>query len=304
MCMRKAGEAGGRVSAGRVAGRALFGAGAMAFALGVGTALGSWAAEIAGLDGFVGNVIPALLVTVLAVPVVLVAWRRQYGSFAGLGVASPGRAVVGFVTGVAVTGLAAVVTMAAGVAIGWIEWADLDVATLGAFLVTNTVLALLLEAVPEELTLRGYVWGNLRKRYRPLLSAFFVTVLFLLVPGLSTVFGGLTRLVLGQGLGYVGFVPEGQDAFVYPLLLLMFSALLITARVALGTVWTSVGAHLVFLTVNRLMLEGDARETGWTVQAVSLDALLLIPAYIVLGTALFLVVRGIHLMRIGRAGRG
>lgn len=299
--MRKAGSAGGHIGAGRVAGRALFGAGVMAFALGVGNALGAWLAELLGLDGFAARLIPAVLVTLLAVPIVIVMWRRQYGTLNGLGLAKPGSAVRGFLVGLGVTGLAAVVAMAAGSALSWIEWGAIDVATLAIFLATNTVIALLLEAIPEEMTLRGYVWGNLRKRYRPALSAFFVTFLFLLVPGVSTVVSALTRVVLGEPAGHIGLVPEGEDAIIYLALLTLFSIMLITARVALGTVWTGIGAHLMFLTVNRLLVEGEERDTGWSIELVSLDALLLIPMYVMLAVVFYVLLRGANRIRLRRA---
>lgn len=279
------------IGAGRVAVRAATGAVVMAFALGVGNTVGVRIVELAGWEGFAARFAPALLVTLLAVPTVIIMWRRQFGTLAGLGVAEPGRAVGGFIAGLLVTGAAAAVVMAVGTGLHWIEWGAVDPGALAGFLVTNTVIALLLEALPEEVTLRGYVWGNLRKRFRPVLSAVLVTILFLLVPSAANLFGALADLALGQPAGHIGLVPEGEDAIVYLTLLTLFSAMLIAARVSLGTVWTGIGAHLMFLTVNRLLLEGEARGTGWSIDLVSLDALLLIPMYLLLAVVLFGLVR-------------
>src|SRR5207253_5429480 len=108
----------------------------------------------------------------------------------------PVRALYGFCRGVAVTGSSAALVFGAGTAAGWVRWSSLDLASLGWFLLTNALVAMLLEAVPEELTLRGHTWGALRERLGGVGAALGTTAVFLVTPGASTVVqAGVGRLL-------------------------------------------------------------------------------------------------------------
>jgi membrane protease YdiL (CAAX protease family) len=169
--------------------RALAGGLVMAAALGIGTAAGSAAAEKVGLTGTAARLVPAVLVSALALVPVTLAVRRRGTSLKalGLGGAGAGAGLRAFLTGVGVTAASAVLVLGAGTAGGLLHWSRPDPLPLAGFLITNAVIALLLEALPEETTLRGYAWTALRERFGGTASALGTTAVFLLVPGASTV---------------------------------------------------------------------------------------------------------------------
>ncbi|WPW33270.1 hypothetical protein P6B95_41960 [Streptomyces atratus] len=125
-------------------GRALAGGLIMAVALGVGNGLGPVLADAAGASGLAARLIAAALVTVVAVPFVL---RLSHPRTVGFG--SPGASLRAFLTGVGVTAAIAALVLGAGTAVGLLVWQQLDFVTLVDFLVTNAVVAFLLEALPE-----------------------------------------------------------------------------------------------------------------------------------------------------------
>ncbi|WP_406012479.1 hypothetical protein OG520_06255 [Streptomyces sp. NBC_00984] len=269
-------------------GRALAGGLIMAVALGVGNGLGPVLADATGASGSAARLIAAGLVTVVAVPFVL---RLSHPRTVGFG--SPGASLRAFLTGVGVTAAAAALVLGAGTAVGLLVWQELDLVTLVDFLVTNAAVAFLLEALPEETTLRGYTWTSLRRRFGPARAAFGTTAVFLLVPGTSTlVTVGIARLA-GDEPGHIGIAPEGQHPVDYLILLTVFSLTLIAARAAVGhaPLWAAIGTHLTVLTVNRIMLQGEDRHAGVTVEQTSGDAVLLVPLYLVVVAIAFLVCR-------------
>ncbi|GGV95900.1 hypothetical protein GCM10015535_64300 [Streptomyces gelaticus] len=269
-------------------GRALAGGLIMAVALGAGNGLGAVLADATGASGLAARLIPAALVTVVAVPFVL---RLSHPRTVGFG--SPGASLRSFLTGVGVTAAAAALVLGAGTAVGLLIWQQLDLLTLAGFLVTNAVVAFLLEALPEEATLRGYTWTSLRRRFGPVLAALGTTAVFLLVPGTSTlVTVGIARLA-GDEPGRTGSVPEGQHPVDYLILLTVFGLTLIAARAGVGhaPLWAAIGTHLTVLTVNRIMLQGEERDAGVMVVQASGDAVLLVPLYLVVAAIAFLTCR-------------
>ncbi|GAA0575700.1 hypothetical protein GCM10010172_70560 [Paractinoplanes ferrugineus] len=272
--------------------KALLGAGVMAVALGVGPVLGAAAAELLGATGFAARMLPALFVTAIAVPLVLLLAR---GDRARIGLRGGG-----FGLGAAVVGGSAVVTFGLGTVAGLIRWGELDPAALVGFLLTDTVVALLLEALPEELTLRGYAFGVLRRRFRAVRAGALTTGLFLLVPAAAS---GVRAVCTGEP---AGLVPAGEDPVAYLVLLGFFGVMLVAARTATGSagIWTCVGAHLMFLTVNRVVLFGADRHAGWSAELTSPDAVLLVPVYLVLATAAFVLLGRRARKGVPGAGKG
>ncbi|MFI9628395.1 type II CAAX prenyl endopeptidase Rce1 family protein [Streptomyces sp. NPDC052042] len=269
--------------AGAVA-RALGGGLVMAVALGVGTGFGPALADAAGLDQLPARLVPAVLVTAVAVPLILRTARR--GS---LGFGRPGPSLRAFLTGAGVTGAAAALVLGAGTAVGMLDWARPDVTALAGFLLSNSVVAFLLEALPEETTLRGYTWTSLRERFGAAASALGTTAVFLMVPGASTaVQAGAARL-FGDDSPPIGLAPGGQNPVDYLVLLTVFGLMLVAARTAVteAPLWAAIGAHLTFLTVNRIVLEGDERGAGLSVERTTPDAPLLVPAYLLVATVVF-----------------
>ncbi|MGW3209216.1 type II CAAX prenyl endopeptidase Rce1 family protein [Streptomyces sp. NPDC001135] len=285
-----------------VLGRAVIGGLIMATSLGVGTVLGSSAADAAGAAGLTARLIPAALVTACAVPCVLLAARRDRRPLQWLGFGSATASLRAFLTGVGVTAVAAALVLGAGTAAGMLRWTRPDPTALAWFVVSNGMVAFLLEALPEETTLRGHSWAWLRERFGGTGTALGTTAVFLLVPGTSTLVQAGTARLLGAEPVPVGIAPDGQPPVDYLILVSVFGLTLVAARTALGSapLWAAIGTHLTFLTVNRVVLEGDKRDAGWSADQTTPDAILLIPAYLILATAGFAVCRRLERRRRAR----
>jgi membrane protease YdiL (CAAX protease family) len=261
--------------------RAVLGALVMGVGLGASVALGIAAADAWGLDGFLARLVPALLVTVLVVPTILFLRRRVDGRpLRGIGLVGPAAAARTAVAGFGVVLAAALLVVGGATAAGWVTWRAVEVGDLLLFLVSNTLVALLYEAVPEEVSLRGYVLTTLRSRYAHWVAVVVTTFLFVAAASTSVVVGAALTRLLGVEPFPWGAVPPGEDPVSYVMLLAVFGLMLAYARDASRTasVWTCVGAHLAFLTVNRVVL--SASGTGVDVELASPDVLLLVPLYV------------------------
>lgn len=250
----------------------------------------AWAATGAGLGvaGAVGNasgwdgaaqqaLSAAVFLTAVVVAVVLLrrVWDRK--PLATLGLAPGGLARFGFGLGLTL-GCAAVV-VAVGAGLGMVEFGAVDVPVLLGFLAVNAVVALALEAVPEELAFRGYILTTLNRRL-PTWAAVVIEVgLFAAIMVAVSPAQSLVETALGQGEFRLALAPEGMNPVDYVILMLSFGFTLTIARLTTGSVWTGVGIHLAFLTVNRLTVASGDRETGWEVTATG-DAALLVPLYL------------------------
>ncbi|WP_423588145.1 type II CAAX prenyl endopeptidase Rce1 family protein [Streptomyces sp. G5(2025)] len=279
--------------------RALGGGLGMGAALGVGTEVGPVVADAVGAGGFVAQLIPAAAVSAPAVPLVVLALRRRGGSLRDLGFDGTGANLRALLIGAGVVLAAAALVLGTGTAAGLLRWSRPDLGTLAAYVVANGVVALLLEALPEETTLRGYVWTSLRERFGGAASALGTTAVFLVVPGVSTVVGAATARLLGREAGPVAAAPGGQDPVGYLMLLTVFGFMLVVARTAVrrAPLCVSIGAHLAFLTVNRVVYEGDRRGAGWHADVSSPDVQLLVPVYLLVATTGFAVWRLVARLR-------
>lgn len=248
---------------------------AFAFGLGLAGIVSGWARQ-SGWD-VVAVRATAALTTLLVVGVLLAALRygldrRVVGLLAA---ARPGHAL----TGAAIVGGSAVIVFGAAAVMGAVTITAIDGLVFVRFLVINILTALALEALPEELVFRGYVYGTLRRRWRPLWSGLVTTGLFLAAPGWSSVIEWALGHVIGRAVESPSWAPGGQDPVSYLVLLGVFGAMLIVLRQATGSVWAPIGAHLVFLTVNRALLSPQQYDAGLTVDVVP-GAELLVPAYL------------------------
>lgn len=261
----------------------------MGVALGAGTAVGPVLAGGLGLTGFAARLVPATLVSAMAVPLAVVALRRRGGSLRDIGFGGPVGNLRALCVGAGVTCGAAAIVLGVATAAGLLSWSRPDLPKLAGFLVANGVIALLLEALPEETTLRGHTWTALRGRFGGVVSALGTTAVFLVVPGLSSVVEAGVAPLVGGDAGPVGLAPGGQDPVDYLILLTFFGLMLITARTATrrAPLCVGIGAHLAFLSVNRVVFEGDQRDAGWSVHLSSPDVKLLVPVYLLVATAGF-----------------
>lgn len=258
---------------------------AFAVALGVAGVAGQLAIR-EGLSGTAVKAVPALVVCGIAVPLVVLLRRRlDRRSLASMGARNPASALLGLAI---VLGAVGVVFGLAALA-GGIEIISVDWPVLARFLITNTVLALLLEALPEELAFRGYVLTAFTDRWRPLLAGILTTILFVVAPGLSNVISWLLGGAIGVPVARPTFAPGGGDPVAYAVLLSVFSAMLITVRLASGSIWAAVGAHLAFLTLNRMLFPTTSFHTGVVVVAQP-GAELLVLLYLLVAVAVALVI--------------
>jgi hypothetical protein len=281
-------DGGRRVSA---IGRAVAGAGVMALALGVGTGVSSVVTQRWGGPGSGSALLPALLCSVIAVSLVLVLrvrWDRR--SLNGIGLTGPRESAGAFLLGVAVTVGSAAAVFGAGTAAGWVRWGPLDPVVLLIFVLNNSVVALLLEALPEELTLRGYAWTALRERYRAAVATVGTTALFLAVPGVAITVHAVITAIFAGGPFQLGIAPAGENPLAYMALLTVFGLTLVAARTATlsASLWTCIGTHLAFLTINRGTLNGQQFGAGWSAELTTPHAILLIPAYLIVAALIYL----------------
>ncbi|MFK0294662.1 hypothetical protein ACIQU6_29900 [Streptomyces sp. NPDC090442] len=277
-------------------GRALLGGALMASALGAGNAAGPELARSLGAGGYAGELLRAALVSALAVPAVLAVHARQRAATPlpelGLG---PGRgALRAFLHGLIVTTCCAAVVLGAGTAAGWVRWATPDPPALLAFLVRNAPVALLLEALPEETALRGYTWAALRARFGGALPALGTTLVFLAVPAAVTVVQAGVAPLFGDPPPLLGLAPGGRDPLGYLVQLGAFGLTLVAARTVPGPapLWTAIGTHLAFLSVNRVVFEGVARGAGWSATIAPAHAAVLELGWLAATSAAFGLARG------------
>jgi len=269
-----------RIGTGRALSRALLGWTAFVVASAL-AGVGAVHARTAGAGEAVVAAVPAAITLGVTVPLVLLVHRRHRTAMA---LRRPGRAV----TGVAVTAAAAALVFGLALLAGGLRITAVDLPALVTFLVTNTALALALEALPEELALRGSVYGSLAEVSRGWVAGVATTGAFLVAPAASIGLAAGIGRALGLPVPPPTFAPGGQDPVAYAVVLAVFGTVLVLARAATGSVWTGVGVHLTFLTVNRALLSGGRLDTGLSLDA-SPGSELLVLVYLLLAAAVFAV---------------
>ncbi|GAB2831902.1 CPBP family intramembrane glutamic endopeptidase [Lentzea nigeriaca] len=283
-------QPGARVTWPGAVGRAVAGTCVMAVALGIAGAVGQ-----AVRGGTAPSYLPRALTAVLcfALAVSLILWLRLRVDrlpLSGLGLARGVTALRTFTLGVVITGGSAAAVLGACTWAGWLTWGQLDLPRLLEFLVVNALIAVTLEAFPEELVFRGYVYDALSRGCRRWVAVVVTVLLFTFAgAGSSVVHWGVGTL-LGEAVPLPGFAPAGEDPVAYAILYPIFGVALLAARITTGSLWTSVGLHLTYLTVVRATIDGASRNAGWSATPVVPEALLLVPSFLVLATAVFALI--------------
>ncbi|GAA3641996.1 hypothetical protein GCM10022267_30630 [Lentzea roselyniae] len=267
--------------------RAVAGACVMAVALGTAGAV----ATRTGLSGTPRQALAAVICLALAVSlIVLLRKRIDRRPLSGLGLTGGAASLRAFGLGLLVTGGAAAVVFGAGTAAGWLSWGTLDLPKLVSFLVVNALIAFALEAFPEELVFRGYVYTTLDDALRRW-TAFLTTVLLFTFAGAaSSVVHAAVGTLLGENVPAPGFAPAGEDPVAYAVLYPVFGAALLVARITTGSLWASIALHLTYLTVIRVTIDGASRDAGWSATPAGPDALLLVPVFLLVAMAAFLAI--------------
>ncbi|KAA5837321.1 CPBP family intramembrane glutamic endopeptidase [Saccharopolyspora hirsuta] len=271
--------------------RGVLGTCAMSLALGSAGAIAQAVQRGTGMSDTARQVLIAALCLVIAVSLIALLRRGlDREPMSGLGLTGWATGLRTFALGVAVTGGSAAAVFGLGTWAGWIAWGPLDAPKLVQFLLVNALIAMALEAFPEELTFRGYVYTSLARGLRRW-TAFLTTVLLFCAVGAgSSLVNFAVGTLLGNDPPAPGFAPPGQDPVSYAILFPIFGTVLLVARLTTGSLWTSVAVHLTYLTVARITLEGASRDTGWSGEPTTPDALLLFPAFLLLTAGVFLLV--------------
>ncbi|SHG94426.1 CPBP family intramembrane glutamic endopeptidase [Streptoalloteichus hindustanus] len=280
--------------------RALLGACVMAVALGAAAAVGQAVHTRTGLAGLPRQCLVAVICLVIAVSLIaLLRGRVDRRPMSGLGFTGGGAGPRSFGLGVLVTAGSAAVLLGAGTWAGWLEWGPLTASKLVEFLVVNALVAFVLEAFPEELVFRGYVYRTLNQALRRWTSFLVTILLFCFTGAASTVVQFAVGTVLGEDVPAPSFAPVGQDPVAYAVLFPIFGTALLVARITTGSLWTSIALHLTYLTVIRVTFDGESRNAGLSVTATTPDALVLVPGFLLLTTAVFLVISRLRGRRVG-----
>lgn len=246
-----------------------------------------------GLVAAAGAPLPSPVVMALVtLPLVALAWRatglpRPRWRGAGL----PVLAVVG----------SAALVFGVDAAAGGTRVLGVDAAALAGFLALNTVVALALEALPEEAALRGLTFGSLAAT--PLLAGVVTTALFVVTPAAGMALGAGLGDLLGLPTPPASFAPAGQDPLAYAVLLAVFGALLAIVRATTGSLGACVAVHLVVLTVNRIVLDPDGARTGVAV-ALPPGGEVLVLAYLALAALALSAVAVARRRAVPAAARG
>ncbi|MEU6250331.1 CPBP family intramembrane glutamic endopeptidase [Glycomyces sp. NPDC047010] len=270
-----------------IAFRALAAWAAMGLALGAAGPVSTALAQQWGF-GRTGRQALAALIVGLAVTAFIL-WlngKADRRSLAALGLGPAGDAARGFTMGVVITGGAAGLVVIPAAAAGWIGFGAVEWGSLLAFLALNALIAFGLEALPEELVFRGYIFTALRRRGGRFAAGLGTTVLFCLIMLPTSAAASATAALLGEESDGLLLAPAGTDPVTYIVLLACFGTALLAARAATGSLWTCIALHLTFLTVNRLVFANADRDTGWQVEPAP-DAAVLVLVYVLLAAAVF-----------------
>ena len=229
-------------------------------------------------------VVQALLVSAMVVPAVIVLRRKiDRKSLGGLGLAR--RSVRPAAIGVSVgLGTACIVWLPA-LWVGWLAIERVDLAQLLMFIVVNTFVLFLYEALPEELALRGYAWTAVSESWRPFVATIVVTALFPLSSTVISVMHTASALPLGVETSGIALVPPGNDPVAYFLQLILFGLALCAARriPIPGALAICIAFHVVQLSVNRVLLGGLGwLDSGVTAVFVEPDTIALVLVHIML----------------------
>ncbi|MFP7416936.1 CPBP family glutamic-type intramembrane protease, partial [Priestia filamentosa] len=116
-------------------------------------------------------------------------------------------------------------------------------------LLINMGIAILYEALPEELALRGMVYDVLRHRFVAWLAVLFQTLLFLSIP-----------IAVNQVQAIVGLAPGNSINISYILVILCFGICLQLLRLWTRSIWTTMGFHLTYLEISRFAISQNGYD--------------------------------------------
>ena len=291
--MPQSGAQGGQVSRVTSLVRALLGALTMMMGLSLSIEVTTAISRVIGLTPATGFVLQAVLMSAVVVPAVLMLRRRvDRAPLADLGWSLP--AMRACLAGAGLAGATSALTWAGAGLLGWITVVRVDVGALMVFLVVNTVVLTSYEALPEELSLRGYAWTNLRDGWGPAVATVVVTTLFALNSAPMSLLRRIWAILLGNDTESIALAPYGTPTFFYLIHLTCFGLVLIAARrlPISGALAAPISFHLVYLTANRIIMGGVSwLDSGVEIEFDSPDTAVLVLAPLALSGPAFVLLR-------------
>lgn len=291
--MPQSGAQGGRASRATSLVRALLGALTMMMGLSLSIEVTTAVSRIMGLTPATGFILQAVLMSAVVVPAVLLLRRRvDRAPLADLGWSLP--AMRACLAGAGLAGATSALTWAGAGLLGWITVVRVDVGALMVFLVVNTVVLTSYEALPEELSLRGYAWTNLRDGWGPAVATVVVTTLFALNSAPMSLLRRIWAILLGNDTESIALAPYGTPTFFYLIHLTCFGLVLIAARrlPISGALAAPISFHLVYLTANRIIMGGVSwLDSGVEIEFDSPDTAVLVLAPLALSGPAFVLLR-------------
>lgn len=209
-----------------------------------------WVGEVAndlGLGLIEVSILRGILLSVTFGTLIWIAVRSQKSKREILGLQGAAQNMKYFSLGMGLLLGPLLVTLLLSSQFGWAAYdlnpsIDIIMRQLIAILVV-----LLFEAFPEEIVFRGYILGKLKTEYSKLVSGLITVILFVLLP----------VIVVPVQMHLIGMdVQVGGNSGItggYLIYMMLFGGLTVALRNITGNVWTSIGFHLVFVSMNYLI---------------------------------------------------
>ena len=202
---------------------------------------------VSALGNNIAIVLRALLLSALFGLIVFLASRREGISRESLGIQRASKNIYYFLLGSSLLVIPLGITILLSSLVGWASFSfNYDTAIVQTQIL-SMLTVLLFESFPEELIFRGYILGKLDASMNKWKSGALTTLLFVLFPvvvipiqsfilGLPTNIGGNSELTGG-----------------YLMYMTLFGAFTVWLRRLTGNLWTTIGFHVFFVSMNNLL---------------------------------------------------
>ncbi len=254
---------------------------AMIYLIGI---IPGWAGQSladAGLvEGQMQFLFQGLIFTGLVIPGIFLI--RKYGGMSfDLGTANIQVAIKQFLKGAGLVVIPLVITLAISQMMGWTDIIFHSNVKFIEPLIIGFFAVLLHEAIPEELLVRGLLYGALRTRLRKWTAALMTVIAFILWPVIVV---NIQHYVLGMTIN-VGGADSIQAG--YMIVMFIFGCFTIFLRIFSGSIWMGVGFHCLFVYINKLFSPTDASliqisevTNTSAIQITAISCYILIIAYV------------------------
>lgn len=212
------------------------------------TFAGEQAERLLGLSARARHLLQAVITSSVVLPAIWWLRSRFEGrELASVGLQFSGRTLGGVVVGVGIVAVPVLLIITTSRLFNWATIAiDTSPAALWA-LAVGVVTVFLLEAVPEEVVVRGYIYRTLSGTQARWKASVLSVLLFLAIP---IVIVGIQHYLLRQEIQINGASRIEPN---YLIIMLIFGSFQQYLRVLSGTIWIGVGFHGAFVLINRIM---------------------------------------------------